>query len=254
MARSTSWMPLALGVVLVGAVVGLARFASVRVGEGLQGVAQVIPRPPDLEDPLAGDPAFAVLDPVVGPQDDPGSPDEPQLDLEYPTERDWLFLQGVMRDGTPEARRSAAKALVVMGRMQGVPMLFEAARQPDADADLFCLAALDVLRMQRWDEALPALLQVMLDETAPPSQQCRSEVSDRFAVAGGRDPERLAALAEHEDPLVRGFVAAYLLDVDPSGYGELLARLAQDPDATVRQRAGASGEQVATQSDPPDAE
>lgn len=248
MARSTAWMPLALGVVLVGGVVALARFASDQVSAGLRGVAEVIPTPPDLFEPapleLAVEPSLASAS-----LDEPGSPDEPRLDLEYPTERDWLFLEGVMKDGGPEARRSAARALVVMGRMRGVPLLFQAAREPGHDADLFCLAALDVLRLQRSDDALPVLLQVMLDGDRPPSQQCRSEVSDRFAVAGGRDPERLASLAEHEDPSVRGFVASYLLEVDPQGQAGLLARLAQDPDPSVRQRAGGDAA-TADQADP----
>ena len=241
MARSTSWMPLALGVVLLVAVVGLAHFAADRVDAGLRGVARVVPTPPDIERPelvqLAPEPSSTEVD--------GGSPleDGPHIDLEYPTERDWLFLEGIMRDGTPEARRSAAKALVVMGGQRGVPVLFEAARQTDdPDADLFCLAALDVLRLQRWEDTLPALLEVTLDQERPPSQRCRSEVSDRFAVAGGRDPERLAGLAGHSDARIRGFVAAYLMDVDPDAYRDVLEGLAQDPDPDVRLRAGGSAD------------
>lgn len=243
MARSTSWMPLALGVVLVGAVVALAHFASDRVSDGLRGVAQRVPDPPDKAAPPEHDPE---PEPAVVPQD-PESllEDGPRIDLEYPTERDWLFLEGIMQDGTPEARRSAAKALVVIGGMRGVPVLMDAARQPGPDADLYCLAALDVLRLQRWEDAMPALLGVMLDTEAPPSQRCRSEVSDRFTVAGGRDAERLAALAGHSDPRIRGFVASFLLDVDPQGYAEVLATLAQDPDPEVRARAGGSPDEHA---------
>jgi hypothetical protein len=239
MARSTSWMPLALGVVLVGAVVAVAQFASDSVDQGLRGIVQRVPTPPD----LAGEEERAPeLRPEPVADAEPFDPDEPRLDLEYPTERDWVFLEEVMREGDPGARRSAAKALVVMGRLRGVPLLFEAAREPGADADLFCMAALDVLRLQRWEDALPALLQVMLDEQRPPSQVCRSEVSDRFAVAGGRDPERLAALAEHDDPRIRGFVASYLLEVDPEGQRQVIDRLAADPDPAVRARAGMQGE------------
>ncbi len=247
MARSTSWMPLALGVVFVGAVVVVSRVASDRVGEGLRGVADTLPTPPDAQPERSVDP---LLEPELehpGAELDPGDPDEPRLDLEYPTERDWLFLEGVMREGDPEARRSAAKALVVMGRMRGATMLFDAAREQGPDADLFCLAALDVLRMQRWQDALPVLMQVMLDHEDPPSMACRSEVSDRFAVAGGRDTERLASLAEHPDAAVRGFVAGYLRDVDPEGQRELLATLAQDPDPTVRARAGGVAEAPGSQ-------
>jgi HEAT repeat protein len=243
MARSTSWMPLALGVVLVGAVVALAHYASDRVSDGLQGVAQRLPEPPD----MAAEP-----DPSSLPEPEPSVAasggqleDGPRIDLEYPTERDWLFLEGIMLDGTPEARRSAAKALVVMGGMRGVPVLMDAARQPGPDADLFCLAALDVLRLQRSEDAMPALLGVMLDSDTPPSQRCRSEVSDRFAVAGGRDAERLAAIAGHSDPRIRGFVASFLLDVDPEGYAEVLATLAQDPNPEVRARAGGQAEEPA---------
>ncbi len=241
MARSTTWMPLALGVVLVGAVVGLAHFASDRVDKGLKGVAEVIPTPPDMLEDAVEDPALEAVEPSVDDALGPFDPDEPRLDLEYPTERDWLFLEGVMRDGDPDARRSAAKALVIMGGMRGVPTLFTAAREPSPDADLYCMAALDVLRLQRWEDALPALLEVMLDDQQPPSASCRSEVSDRFAVAGGRDPERLAELAGHDDPRIRGFVASFLLDVDPEGHRAVLDALAQDPDPGVRARAGVGG-------------
>jgi HEAT repeat protein len=249
MARSTSWMPLALGVVLVGVVVGLAHFASDRVGEGLRGVAQRLPDPPDRAVPSEAD---LLEEPEPGvPQADALLEDGPRIDLEYPTERDWLFLEGIMRDGTPEARRSAAKALVIMGGMRGVPVLMDAARQPGPDADLFCLAALDVLRLQRWEDAMPALLEVMLDADTPPGQRCRSEVSDRFAVAGGRDAERLATLAGHEDPRIRAFVASYLVDVDPAGYADVLATLAQDADPEVRLRAGGQGGSDPAQPDAP---
>jgi hypothetical protein len=237
MARSTSWMPLALGVVLVGAVIAAAQLASERVDRGLRGVAQLVPTPPDAGEPDEAGPALYA---EIAPEEEPFDPDEPRLDLEYPTERDWVFLEQVMREGEPSARRSAAKALVVMGRMRGVPLLFDAAREPGADADLFCMAALDVLRLQRREDALPALLQVMLDEEQPPSHTCRSEVSDRFAVAGGRDPERLAVLADHEDPRIRGFVASYLLEVDPHGQRKVLDRLAADEVPEVAARAGAA--------------
>jgi len=250
MARSTSWMPLAFGVVLVGSVVALARFASDSVGDGLQGVARTLPLPPDVIGPQ---PDAVVLDePEPSEALAAFDPDEPRLDLEYPTEPDWLFLERVMAGDESDARRSAAKALVVMGRMRGVPVLMAAAREPGPDADLFCLAALDVLRLQRWDETLPALLEVMLDQDHPPSQACRSEVSDRFAVAGGRDPERLSTLAGHDDPRIRGFVASFLGDVDPHGYRDVLAALAADPDPTVRARAGAPSDEPAT--NPPEQE
>lgn len=238
MARSPSFLPLVFGALLVGGVVVLSRTAADRVDAGLRRVAGVLPAPPDRARDVGGPVPDDPLAPLGGEPEEVGGDDGPRIDLEYPTERDWLFLQGVLRDGDPEARRSAAKALVVMGRMRGVPMLFEAARQPGPDADLYCLAALDVLRLQRWEEALPALLEVMLDDGDAPSQRCRSEVSDRFAVAGGRDAERLATLAEHEDAAVRGFVASYLADVDPDGYRDVLRALAQDPDPLVRARAG----------------
>jgi hypothetical protein len=243
MARSTSWMPLALGVILVGAVVVLSRVASQRVGEGLRGVAQRIPDPPDKPGLEAGpdiaDPSSATR---AGRDEGPGDPDEPRIDLEYPTERDWYFLEEVMATGAPEARRSAAKALVVMGDMRGVATLFDAAAEQGPDADLFCLAALAFVRPQRWEDTLPTLLGVMLEEDTPVSMSCRSEVSDRFSVAGGRDAELLATLAGHDDPDIRGFVAAFLLDVDPVGYREQLERLARDPEPTVRARAGGSDE------------
>ncbi len=240
MARSTSWMPLALGVVLVGAVVALSKLASDRVGEGLRGVAQRVPDPPD-KHPAGSEASEALTFEAehAAPDVDEGASDEPRIDLEYPDERDWRFLEEVMAEGTPEARRSAAKAFVIMGDMRGVGTLFDAAVQQGPDADLFCLAALDILRLQRWEDTIPTLLEVMLEDQEPVSLACLSEVSDRFAVAGGRDVERMATLVDHDDPLVRGFVASFLLDVDPVGYRTQLDVLAQDPEPTVRARAGA---------------
>lgn len=245
MARSTSWMPLALGLVLIGAVVALSHYASDTVSDGLRGVAQRIPEPPD-KNPAREDGADAVSERLPA-LDEAGDPDEPRIDLEYPTERDWRFLEDVMATGTPEARRSAAKALVVIGDMRGVAPLFEAARQSGPDGELYCLAALDVLRLQRWEDTLPTLLGVMLDDQSDVSQSCRSEVADRFAVSGGRDAERLAALSGHEDPRIRGFVASYLQDLDPETWRDVLNVLAEDPVAEVRARAGATEPAPATE-------
>jgi len=236
-ARWTPWMPLALGVALVGGVVALSRFAAERVDQGLRGVVRRLPDPPDLDPTRALVGSLPGEEPIAGEAaDDGGGDDEPRLDLEHPTERDWRFLEQTLREGTPEARRSAARALVVAGGMRGVAPLFAAAAEPGQDADLFCLAALDILRMQRWEDALPALLAVMLEDERPTSQACRSEVADRFAVAGGRDPARVATFAVAADPQVRAFVAGFLSEVAPDGYKEALDRLAEDPDPSVRAR------------------
>ncbi|MFH1463818.1 MAG: HEAT repeat domain-containing protein [Pseudomonadota bacterium] len=212
----------------------MAHFAAGRVGAGLSGVARHIPSPPDAALPgTVGMDGFA---PARGVDDTGG--DGPRLDLEHPTERDWRFLEQTLREGTPEARRSATKAMVIAGGLRGVEPLFAAAAQPGEDADLYCFAALDILRLQRWEDTLPALLRVMLEEANPPSQRCRSVVAGRFVAAGGRDPERLEALAASEDPRIRAFVAGYIAETAPAGGAALLQRLAQDPDPAVRLRTG----------------
>ncbi len=236
MARGLNWLPLVLAGVLLAGLLGLAFYARERVGSLLIGVAEQVPPPPDLPSSSTLADELASL-PAGEPAAAAGDPDEPRLDLDYPTDRDWVFLEGVMAEGDPQARRSAAKALVVMGRMRGVQPLLSVASEGGPDADLYCLAALDILRLQRSEDALPALLLVMLEEERPPSQACRSEVADRFAVAGGRDVEKVAAMAGDADPRVRAFVAGFLSDVDPQGHQETLLGLAEDPVAAVRERA-----------------
>ena len=242
MARWTAWMPLALGAALVGGVVALSRFAAERVDRGLRGVARRLPEMPDEARPELGDPAIPGDEPgAFGGQEGEereGADDEPRLDLEHPSERDWRFLEQTVREGPPEARRSAAKALVIAGDLRGARPLLQQAAVPGADADLYCYAALEILRLQRWEDALPVLLGALLSESAPPSPTCRAELADRFVVAGGRDPERLGALAASSDPLVRSFVAGYLAEVSPDEQRAVLERLALDADPLVRQRAG----------------
>jgi hypothetical protein len=232
LSRLSTWLPLTLGLTFVAATVAVAHFAAGRVGAGLGGVARRIPSPPDVA--LPGAAGLEDVQPALAAADTGG--EGPRLDLEHPSERDWRFLEQTLRDGTPAARRSATKALVIAGGLRGVEPLFAAAAQPGEDADLYCFAALDILRLQRWEDTLPALLSVMLEETHPPSPRCRSVVSERFVAAGGRDPARLAALATSEEPKIRAFVAGYIAETDPVGGATVLARLAEDPDPAVRAR------------------
>ncbi len=231
MARLTSFTPLAAAAAIVGAVLIASRLAADRVGALLGGASRQQVEAVDAVTPEAGLPA------ARSATEDEGEGDEPTVDLEYPSEKDWRFLEGVLKEGSPQARRSAAKALVMIGRLRGVDPLLQAAAAGDEDADLFCMAALEVLRLQRQEDVLPVLLRNLVAEDSTISQSCRSEISDRFVLAGGRDEESLARLAGHDDPAVRRFVAGYLAEVDPVGYAELLADLARDPDPEVRERA-----------------
>lgn len=217
------WVPvlLALGMGLV--IVAAAVIASRKV-EGLLGST-------------GADPAAGGASPAPEAPEDTG----PAVDLDHPTERDWRFLIRTLEEGTPAARRSAARAMVIAGGMRPVEPLFRQAGGGGEDGDLFCRAALEVLRLQRQEDVLPALLSVMVGPLgAEVSPTCRAEVSDRFGRAGGKDPETLRGLSDHEDPAVRTFVARYLAEVDPVGYEDVLRRLALDPEPAVQTAAEGS--------------
>lgn len=149
----------------------------------------------------------------AAPGDDTGGP---VVNLLGPSEEDWSFLVGVLTDGTPRARVSAARALVLTGDPRAVPPLLDAAEVPDPDRDVFCRAALEILRHRRREEVLPILLRILADPDRDLSVACRTDISDRFAILGGRDPALLAGLAEDPSPDVRAFVAGYLAEGGPA--------------------------------------
>lgn len=228
------WTPLFLGAGICAAIVGVSWYASERVRSFLRPAAERIRPvvlPPEIPEVRLPDPESR---PAAGEAEDTGGP---MVDLDHPSERDWRFLLDVMEEGPHPARLSAAKVLVQIGDLRGVAPLFARAVEGGEDADLFCYAALEILRMQRREDSLAAMMQALVEPGPRLDLQCRSELSDRFTLVGGKDPETLVELAEHPDPGVRTHVAAYLGSLDPAAWEGTLRTLAEDPDTGVRQRA-----------------
>ncbi len=161
---------------------------------------------------------------------------DPALDPQHLTPKDLLFLEEVLTTGIPEGRLSAARVLRASSDARGVPLLFDASvRHPD-QAGLFCLAALEVIRLQAREDGVAMLWRAM--ERAPAlGRDCLAEVRDRFALAGGRDATVLVRLADADEPRLRAFVARALSDMEHEGVEAALIALAQDPVIDVREAA-----------------
>jgi len=177
----------------------------------------------------------------VEPAGEEGADTGRAMDLEHLSDEDLAFLQSILDGDDEEARLSAARALVISGHVRAVGMLFEAAGRPSEKADLFCLAALDVARLQKKGDTLRELL-LALDREPPLSDDCRAEVSDRFGLVGGRDPSILVELYEDPEPRLRAWVAQVLSDEEGERVDEVLVLMVSDPDASVRARAWSAWE------------
>jgi hypothetical protein len=130
------------------------------------------------------------------PVDAPAEPVEAtdsdrSMDLAHLRERDIEFLASVLREGTPEGRRSATRALLISGDARGVPVLFSVAQSQD---DIYCEAALEILREQTPLDAWR--------ELARAPAVCA--VEDRLAhVEAQLSEDDIAALLEDQDGEVR---------------------------------------------------
>lgn len=160
----------------------------------------------------------------------------PVMDLNHLRAEDLAFLESIFRDGTPEGRLSAARALASSGDMRGVPMLFEAARRHPDESLPFCLGALEILRLQRGNIALREIILALESEPAL-SDACRAELSDRFGVMGRVPLETLLELADEPAPLVRAWLARRIADEPGDDVDRALLKLAADPDRQVRHAA-----------------
>lgn len=154
------------------------------------------------------------------------------MDLEHLTEADLRFLEEVLDEGSPEARLSASRALVVAGDARGAPILFARAKVGEDQDLLFCLAAMEILRMQRFETAARTLI---LAEQGSLSSDCQDEVSQRLNVLA-RDQNGVVVLAGAPEPQVRRWVT-YKLDLDQPLASQALVSLAQDEDLEVRRSA-----------------
>jgi HEAT repeat protein len=191
---------------------------------------------------LAGAAGLAqyVITPVErGVQEQPEQVEDsgPVMDLEHLREEDLVFLEEVLATGEPKARQSAARALAVSGDARGVPLLFGATRLGDGQDALYCMAALEILRLQQAQDAWRELV-LALDAQPPLPRGCRSEVQDRFALVDGADPRgRALEGARDSSSAVRAWAARALLEHPGDPVDEALLALAGDEDLSVRRAA-----------------
>lgn len=189
---------------------------------------------------------------LLAPEALPDKPEQTQpaqsdtgrvMDLEHMTEADLRFLEEILDGGTPEAQVSASRALVVSGDARGAPMLLTRAKDGEEQDLLFCLAAMEILRMQRYETAARTLI---LAESGGLSTDCQLEVSQRLSVLS-RDQGGVILLAGAPEPQVRRWVS-YKLDLEQEVPTTALVLLAQDPDLEVRRSAwlaiGAHGKRL----------
>ncbi len=181
-----------------------------------------------------------VITPAEAPRPAPEAEPEdsgPVMDLEHLGERDLTFLEEVLTTGELEGRQSAARALAVSGDARGVPLLFGATRLQDGQDALYCMAALEVLRLQQAQDAWRELV-LALDAQPPLPRSCRGEVADRFSLVDGADP-RGRALSGCQDaaPAVRAWSARALSDEPGAEVDAALLALLTDGEPIVRRAA-----------------
>lgn len=183
-------------------------------------------------------------EPAPAPQEDTGR----VMDLEHLSEADLRFLEGVLADPeNAEGRRSAMRALVVSGDLRGAPILFAQSNRPAGEGTQHCLAALEILRMQRFENAARVLV---LARDQPLSQECRAEVDTRLALLA-RDHANLLMLSGAPEAEVRRWLCAHLSDMEGDLVDAALADLAQDEDTSVRRAAWMA---IDARAIPPDAQ
>ncbi|MCB9793349.1 MAG: hypothetical protein H6741_11570 [Alphaproteobacteria bacterium] len=180
----------------------------------------------------------------LAPTPDPSpTPPEPAddtgevIDFAHLRDKDLDFLEEVLREGSPEGRRSAARALVVAEDPRGARLMLDvAADAPDPDEGLLlCLAALDVLRLQTLEETQRAILQALERADTLP-EGCVLELRDRFAVIS-RGAFDLEPLARAPEASARRFAARTLDERGGEDDEALLIELTEDPDPSVRRTA-----------------
>lgn len=154
------------------------------------------------------------------------------MDLEHLTEADLRFLEEILDQGEADAQVSASRALVAAGDARGAPLLLARAT-PETEQDmLFCLAGMDILRMQRFETAARILV---LSKQGSLSSGCVNEVDSRLGVLA-RDQGGVITLAQAPEAEVRRW-AAYKLNLQLPPTHEAIGLLAMDPDADVRRAA-----------------
>ena len=164
---------------------------------------------------------------------------QPSVNLDHPSDADWEFLREVMRSGSKEAKRSAARILVEISQVAGAEILFDASTAENADADLFCLSALEILRVQQRADTIVAIWAALARSSPALSARCRGELEDRAILVGSDDPRHVRALWRHPSEEVRLRVVE-VLGQTPEAYMDVLQQMSDsDASVSVRERASA---------------
>jgi hypothetical protein len=162
--------------------------------------------------------------------------DGPAMDLDRLTPQDLEFLEDTLRNGKAEAQRSVARVLLISERLEGAAMLFEAASNGGPDALNFCLAGLEILRLQSARDSLRELL-LAIRRGGDLPEGCRVELADRFGLVSRGQIGAVLALAGDPDPEIRIWVAETASQAQVPGIDATLVSLASDPDPVVRRSA-----------------
>jgi hypothetical protein len=182
----------------------------------------------------------SVLSEAPEEADDAWDTAQPSVNLDHPSKADWAFLGGVMSTGTAAAKRSASQILVEINQIPGAELLFGASAAGGADSDMFCLSALEILRVQQRADTIAAIW-AALDRAEPAvSKRCRRELEDRSVLIGADDPRYVRPLWSHPNEDVRLHVVE-VLGRTPEAYMDVLEQMAKsDLVAAVRERAAST--------------
>ncbi len=148
-------------------------------------------------------------------------PDEPEIDLERPTESDLRFLMDTLGSHDAAARKSAARALTVILEPRAVGLL---ARAPGTieERSFFCAGALEILRFATRDQSAALMIDVLMDTERPPTETCRLELEAKLTFIGGETSELLPGMLDSLSPRVRRYALQHL---PPSSDAEMIARV-----------------------------
>lgn|GEM_PF-5492470 len=175
---------------------------------------------------------------LSGVADDVVDTAQPSVNLDHPSEADWEFLREIMRSGSKEAKQSAARILVEISQVAGAEILFDTSITESEDSDLFCLSALEILRVQQRADTIVAIWSALGRSSPALSARCRGELEDRAILVGSDDPRHVRALWRHPSEEVRLRVVEVLGQM-PEAYMDVLQQMS-DSDASVSVREHAS--------------
>lgn len=167
------------------------------------------------------------------------SNNEPELNLEAPTDADFRFLFEILESGDQKARISAARVLKDIGDPRAVRPLFKAVRGIEAVDVFFLQCAMTILDREEIspDRRIAVLVPVWEEESAHLTDEMKDAVRLKLRDAGALDPDFLfEAAVSSGDPAVRRFAIRELGKL-PRPPGGVLAAAMSDPDLATRELA-----------------